>query len=173
MLAYVFWHRRSPGVEPLEYERKLRLFHQGLGRTQVPGLVGSASFSLAGVDWMPQGGVYVDWYLLKDYCALGVLNSQAVSGEMRELHDQVAKDSLEGKGTILELRGGRPSVEVEVENWISKPRGVRYEDFLSSLPSFRALWRRILALGPCPEFLVLGDYAGEALRMKRLTRIYP
>lgn len=73
------------------------------------------------------------------------------------VHDGVARHSLKGTGTILELKEGEPSVVWKVELWVAKPRGLGYGEFRRTLDKLgpRSVWRRILATGPAPEFVVL------------------
>lgn len=73
MLAYVFWHRPSDGVDKDAYECRLRAFHRALS-------VPSASFWLSALPFADRAG-YEDWYLVPSWHELGELNRAAISGQ--------------------------------------------------------------------------------------------
>ncbi|BBL47458.1 hypothetical protein [Metallosphaera sedula] len=155
MEAYVFWHRRDPRVEREEYEKYLVRFHESFHRVKVHGFLFSTSYRVSGVTWMPPGDVYEDWYFIEDSGALDRL-IEAVERDTRSVHDEVASLSLEGKGTLLALKAGQfIKQRRDVVTWFPKPRGVPYEKFYASLQIKGSLWRRLLALGPSPEFCMV------------------
>ncbi|QKQ99087.1 hypothetical protein GWK48_00560 [Metallosphaera tengchongensis] len=155
--AYVFWHRRSPETSRERYEEGLKKFHEVLRRTGVNGLHFSSSYRVYGIPWMPEGDIYEDWYYISDSSVLDRLIEE-VEQRIRVEHDEIASMSMEGKGTLLQLKGGDVKVTSRDEvTWFSKPRGVRYEDFYSRLGiKDQSLWRRLLAMGPSPEFCLIG-----------------
>ncbi len=142
MLAYVFWHRARDGISGPEYERALRAFHDSVGVT-------SAAFRLAELPF-GSGGGYEDWYLLEDWAALGALNAAAVSGERLPRHDAVAGLAAEGWGGVYALVRG-PAVPPAATDWVAKPAGQSYGEFVESLEA-ASVWQRQLLLGPAPEF---------------------
>ncbi|MCG3108316.1 hypothetical protein L3N51_00597 [Metallosphaera sp. J1] len=175
MEAYVFWHRRDPQVNRERYEEYLIRFHENFQRVGVRGFLHSTSYRISGVSWMPQGDVYEDWYLIEDS---GVLDRliDAVEKDTRTVHDEIASFSLEGKGTLLALKAGELSeVKQDVATWFSKPRGVQYEKFYASLEVSGSLWRRLLAMGPSPEFCMIsaeGVTIPSSIQVKR-EMIFP
>jgi hypothetical protein len=163
MLAYVFWHRPRPDVSIDEYESRLRAFHEDLQWAPPPGLHASMTWQIDGATWLPQGSGYEDWYLLEDSAALDVLNERAVSGPLGRVHDAIAGLATSGMAGLYQPRRapegkakGRSAV------WFSKPQGMSYDTLdlaVEALPgaSNGELWRRMMTLGPTPEFCLLGD----------------
>jgi hypothetical protein len=142
MLAYVFWHRPAAATDASAYEDAQRAFHAAI---EVP----SASFR---IEWLPfgEGGGYEDWYLVKNWAAIGDLNANAVDPVRRGAHDCVASQAAAGWGAVYELVRGMAEIPVGIE-WLDKPRGEPSENFIASLPH-DSVWRRQLVLGPAPEF---------------------
>jgi hypothetical protein len=132
VLAYLFWHRPRVGVEPADYEGRLRDF---LERLDVP----AASFRLEALPF-GSGGGYEDWYLVEDWTALGVLNRAAVSGRPGPAHDAVAELAEAGWGGVYALLRG-PAEPPSAARWADHPDDAA-----------RAVWRRQLVLGPAPEY---------------------
>ena len=84
MLAYVFWHRRSPGIDDSSYADLLRRFHRVLAAHPTPGFLGSYSYRLSAAPWLPgHETAYEDWYLLENSAAIDPLNDGAVSCPVR------------------------------------------------------------------------------------------
>lgn len=164
MLAYVFWHQPAPGVPSREYEQELLAFHERLRGAEVPGLLDSYSLRVDALPWLPTPGGFEDWYLLRDFAALGVLNERAVDAGMRPAHDRIAHHTGTGAGGLYELVRGQPSPREGWATWFAKPPGVDYQQFYDTLPldapgqagGQAALWRRQLALGPALEFRSTG-----------------
>lgn len=160
--AYLFWHRpeRSGG-----YEEALRTFHGRL-RAALPDLLGSASYRVRGLPWLDGAEGYEDWYLLPGFASLAALNETAVSDAVREAHDRAALASAWGAGGLYATMHGEPDLDAPVVTWLTKPRDVRYPEFLASLPPTACLLRRQLVLGPAPEFCAFGDM-GQGLVAER------
>lgn len=162
MLAYVFFHRAAPGVETPAYETALRRFHSSLAGAPPPGFIGSSTYRV--------GGGYADWYLVDGSAALDVLNEAAVNAARSPSHDAVAHMSSDGAGKLLTLVGrasaartsnsgaGPPEAGFEIR--FSKPAGMGYKDLYARLKPWTdqaelTLWRRMMVLGPPPEFCLL------------------
>jgi hypothetical protein len=160
MFAYVFWHQRAPKQAVEVYEEALALFHKTLSTTGVDGYMGSLVFRVYGATWIAPEA-YEDWYLVEGLGALEGLNTSIMNLGIRGQHDVVAKMSVKGTGTILsQVSGSLESLRSTTAAWVSKPRGMSYDEFYSETTliikgSPWSLWRRQLALGPTPEFLIL------------------
>lgn len=154
MLAYVFWHWPSPGVEHDRYAERLVAFHRALRGGPPPGFRGSRVLAIDGAPWAPGSPAYEDWYLLDDFAALGALNEAAITAARQAPHDAVARLAGGGAGGVY--RRLRPGGAVPGEvRWLSKPAGEPYATFLARLPPTEC-WQRQLVLGPAPEFCVFG-----------------
>jgi hypothetical protein len=173
VLAYVFSHRPAGGVDIAAYEDSLRRFHAALADASPSGFAGSATFKT--------GGTYSDWYLLESSAAMDVLNAAAVSGARAPVHDAAAGMARDGAGKLLSLAAGHPSVDAAFEIRFSKPAGTAYVDLYSRLQAWTSapgvsLWRRMMVLGPPPEFSVLApselelpeDMHPEVLRREQI-----
>ena len=152
MLAYVFWHQPSPGVDPGAYERALAEFHRVLAADPPKGFRRSWAFKLAGVPWLGGPG-YEDWYLVDGFAALGDLNEASVSASRKVPHDAVARLAAEGRGGVYRLVTGNPNPGATRAAWLSKPAGRTYPEFVAALGDRgAATWQRQMVLGPTPEF---------------------
>jgi hypothetical protein len=159
MLAYVFFHRAAAGVESAGYETALRRFHASLAGQPPAGFIGSSTYRV--------GGVYADWYLVESSAALDVLNEAAVEGARTASHDAVAHLSADGAGKLLALVSGTAPGGTGFEVRFSKPAGMRYAELYERLRPWTdraelTLWRRMMVLGPPPEFCLL---APEAIQL--------
>ena len=158
MLGYVLWHWKRPEVATAEYEARQRAFHAALGSAPPPGFGGSFSVALSGAGWAAAGtAAFEDWYLVRDFAALGTLNDAAVSGTRKGPHDQAAATAGGGAAGVFRLRLGNVLREPRSAHWFSKPAGTSYADFLASLErpvaaAGGALWQRQMTLGPTAEF---------------------
>ena len=149
MVAYVFSHRPAEGADIAAYEDSLRRFHSELAKAALSGFVDSATFSV--------GAGYSDWYLLENTAAMEVLNAAAVSGARASAHDSAAKVSADGAGKLLSLVSGKASMDDGFEVRFGKPKGMAYDNLYAKLETWTlgpgvSLWRRMMVLGPPPEF---------------------
>jgi hypothetical protein len=152
VLAYVFSHRAAGGVTAAVYEESLRRFHAALASAEPDGFVASATFRI--------GDAYSDWYLLDNSAALDGLNIAAVSGEQSAAHDAAAAMAADGVGKLLNLAAGGYSASAGFEVRFAKPAGMKYVDLYARLQAWTALpgvslWRRMMVLGPPPEFCLV------------------
>jgi hypothetical protein len=173
LLAYVFSHRPAAGVDVTAYEDSLRRFHAELAGASLSGFIESATFAV--------GSGYSDWYLLENTAAMDALNAAAVSGSRAPAHDSAARMAIDGVGKLLSLASGRPRMNEGFEIRFGKPAGMPYLDLYATLESWTevpevSLWRRMMVLGPPPEFCLLtpsevelpGEMHPEVLRRKRI-----
>lgn len=158
MLAYVFSHRPAPGVDTAGYEEALRRFHAALASAPSSGFVRSSTYRI--------GGGYSDWYLVESSAALDWLNAAAISGTRTPAHDAAARMAVDGVGKLWSLAGGEPAPGPGFEVRFAKPPGTSYTDLharlqpWTSLPAV-SLWRRMMVLGPPPEFCLVAPSALE------------
>jgi hypothetical protein len=159
LLGYLFWHRPRPGTSRGLYEGKLTAFQESLKAHPPDGLVDALSFRLNGRPW--SGGRspwYEDWYLVRDFGSLGVLNDAAVASQNKRQHDDVARDAAGGAGGVYKLLSGDlPLREALFETWMKKPARTPYQEFYGHVSIMTAehrtaLWRRQMVLSPAPEF---------------------
>jgi hypothetical protein len=152
VLAYVFFHRAGSGVEAPAYEAALRRFHTALAGEPPPGFISSTTYRI--------GNGYADWYLVDNSAALDRLNEAAVKGARSSPHDAVAHMSADGAGKLLMLRSGSPRTEPGFEIRFSKPAGMGYPELYERIMRWTdraevSLWRRMMVLGPAPEFCLV------------------
>ena len=157
MLAYVFWH--TSRVEQSLQEANLAAFHETLAANPPEGFIRSAVFSCESLPWTPDGPTaYEDWYLIEDFAALGRLNEAAVKAPREKAHNAAAKGADWGAGGLYALHRGSAMLEAHrYATWASKPEGVSYEEFYTSLPGDAEIWRRQLVLSRGPEFCMRGS----------------
>jgi hypothetical protein len=155
VLAYVFSHRAARGVEIQAYEDSLRRFHSALARAAPTGFIASSTLRI--------GDGFSDWYLLESSAAMDVLNAAAVSGERTGAHDAVAGMAADGAGKLFSLAAGDHSSVLagDFEVRFAKPPGMKYADLYARLQPWTgaqgvSLWRRMMVLGPPPEFCLVG-----------------
>ncbi len=152
MLAYVFSHRPAGGVDVVDYEAALRRFHASLASAPPRGFLGSSTFKV--------GDRYSDWYLVDTSAALDVLNEAAVSGARMPAHDAAARMAADGVGKLYSLAGGEPPHGAGFEVQFSKPAGMGYAELYERIQPLSSaagasLWRRMMVLGPPPEFCLI------------------
>ena len=170
MLAYVFSHRPAPGGDVDEYEEVLRDFHRLLASSSLDGFVSSSTYRI--------GDGYSDWYLVDSSAALDALNEVAVTGARAASHHAAARMAVDGVGKLLSLADGKPDPEARVEARFAKPPGMPYADLYAALRPITAsaggaLWRRMMVLGPPPEFCLTSAARVEmpaAIRAEALER---
>lgn len=158
MLAYVFSHQPARGVDVGAYEKALREFHHELASDRPAGFIASTTFH--------HDAGYSDWYLVEDSSALDVLNSAAVTGSRAPKHDVAAAMATNGAGKLYSLVQGKPDLESLHEVGFSKPAGMAYADLYARIEPFAAvpgaaLWRRMMVLGPPPEFCLVAQASVE------------
>ena len=160
MLAYVFWHWPQPSVDAATYIDHLVAFHRTLNANKPSGFNGSRVFRMRGVSWLDTSGdAYEEWYLLDDSSALDRINEAAVSGPCEVPHNLVAREAEGGTAGLYRIKFGGAFAEPAFALWLSKPDGVSYTDFYSTLEPLinqrsAALWQRQMTLGPTSEFLI-------------------
>jgi len=176
MLAYVFWHRPSPGAAVEAYERDQYRLHRSLAARPPEGFGGSVCFRAPFLQWLGDGSDgYEDWYLVDDWGALGVLRQAAVAAGHHTAHDAAARHAGAGAGGVYRLSEGCASFDdVTLAVWVTVARE-HPEDAVASLllgdgldRRRSGLWRRELALGPAPEYCVLGDAVPAGVQEGRL-----
>lgn len=178
MLAYLFYHRPGPDADVKAYEASLRGFHAALRSAGLDGFRGSSTYRV--------GDRYCDWYLVDTSAALDALNDAAVSGARSRPHDAAARVAVDGQGKLLRLAAGAYDPGALFEIRFSKPAGVSYGDLYTRLESFTSspgvsLWRRMMVLGPPPEFIMLApaelelpaDMRPETFRRVQLVDLAP
>ncbi len=187
MLAYVFWHRPQPGAAGEDYEQALLAFHRSLARTPPVGMRASAAFRAPGLPWLPgTGDGYEDWYLVDDFAALGVLNEAAVGRGHRTAHERAARHAGAGAGGLYRLLEGEPAIAWrEGERcdaiWVAPAPGAREQGLGELLGDGigedgeegagavnGGLWRRVMVLGPAPEYCLIAREASRAVAPTRL-----
>jgi len=152
LLAYLFFHRPAAGVDRRVYEDGLREFHAALAGAHPALYTGSASYRI--------GDGYCDWYTVESSAALDTLNEVAVSGPRSASHRAVAQRAVDAAGKLMSLVAGRPSSAGKYEIRFSKPKGMDYPELYARLKPVVeregvSLWRRMMTLGPPPEFVLL------------------
>lgn len=159
MLAYVFWHWPQENVARSAYLDHLADFHRTLAANRPVGFQRSMVFGIRGANWLNTSGeAFEEWYLLDDSAAMDRLNEAAVSGACEAPHNLVAREAADGTGGLYRLRAGQENLaQARFALWLSKPAGVSYQDFYSSLQSITSqpgvtLWGRQMTLGPTTEF---------------------
>jgi hypothetical protein len=158
MLAYVFSHRPAPGVDVTVYEEALRRFHAALASAPSAGFVSSTTYRTA--------DAYSDWYLVDSSASLDWLNAAAISGARTPAHDAAARMAVDGSGKLLSLAGGEVPHGPGFEIRFAKPAGVSYAELYARLEPWTgrpavSLWRRMMVLGPPPEFCLISPLAFE------------
>lgn len=169
MLAYVFSHRPGSGVDEAVYEAALRRFHAALAGAAPDGFLSSSTFRV--------GGGYSDWYLVASSAALDVLNEAAVTGARTAVHDAAARMAIDAVGKLYGLVAGGPPAGGGFEMRFSKPAGMTYAELYERMHTHSrrpesSLWRRMMVLGPPPEFCLIApseidlppEFRSEVLR---------
>ena len=161
ILSYVFWHEPRRTTPRAEYERELLAFQGSLKAHPPPGLVEILSFRETGSPWSKhRRATYEDWYLVRDFRSVGLLNRAAVEGPNKGPHDDVAHDGAAVAGGLYKLLwGSLPLRYARSALWLAKPDGTSYRAFLDGLSELTKdgpadVWQRQMVLGPAPEFCV-------------------
>lgn len=158
MLAYVFWHRSYPQVEPATYENSIMRFQEALSRNPSPGLDGAASWRIEAVPWLGDQGGYEDWCFLQGSWAMDPLNAFAVVGDRQPSHDTLAAQMGAGAGGLYtHIWGNVCTAPTSTVVWLTRPRGIQWRPPLEAVRAkvpAATVWRRQMVLGPAPEFAV-------------------
>lgn len=156
MIAYLFWHWPSAeSPDDAGYEGRQAAFHAALAESGAEGFVESRRYRVEGAGWLPGGRGYEDWYLVEGSFALDPLNEAAVGARAGAEHAAAAAGA-EGLGGLYRLQRGVPRAASATVSWLSKPRGEDYRTFYERFGGEVVLWRRMMVLGPAPEFLLEG-----------------
>jgi hypothetical protein len=153
MLAYFFYHWKSPTVTEIDYENRLRDFQEALTDTPPEGFSTSWCVALKGTPWANGGGnSYEDWYVLRNSADLDPLNDAAVSASRKVPHDKAAAGAADGAGGLYRVRAGEMIRSPRFTTWFAKPDGWSYAQLYERLsPTMSgggALWQRQMAIGP-------------------------
>lgn len=165
---YFFWHRPQSAVDVPFYEASLTKFQTALRALPYVTDLGTARlseppFPVPAADPSGEDDTwwYEDWYGLEDWSGLEALNRDAVATPMQDLHARIATPSRDGRGGLYAFASGRPSSGAGTQSslWLRKPEGLSYAGFHTALEPLLAmvggsLWRRVMVLGPAPEFLL-------------------
>jgi hypothetical protein len=163
-LAYVFWHWPRVSADASDYETDLVTFHASLAAAPPAGFLRSAVFQVTGAPWLPQQrDCYEDWYLVRDWAAVGELNTNAVAPTHTKAHNRVAHQAESGTAGLYALRAGNGVPGDTTATWFAKPPEWSYTDLETALKACLdrglTLWQRQMLLGPAPEFCLRGDDA--------------
>lgn len=196
ILKFVLWTWPSATASAADFRDSRVKFHEVLAHTRVDGFLGSAMFA---IDTAPWAGaflfenspwatghrtVYEEWYLFHGSAALDAINERVHEGPYKESHGKFLRQDLGGecaglyyarKGDIEQAVAGLRNPECTL--WFNKTSGT-YDELLARLAptmgsSRCVLWRRLLVLGPTPEFHVDVDALvtlPEDLRPYRVRR---
>lgn len=162
MYAYVFWHAKPANATTAEYEKPLLRFGRELSNAKIPGMAGNASYSIGFTPWLAEEG-YEDWAWVHELSTLESLNERAVTGAMEEPHNAIARITKHGGfGALYYLVDGAHQILGDSKVfWVSRPRNIRWRDampaIIKSASSNVSVWRRLMVLGPAPEFAIIGS----------------
>ncbi len=168
MIAYLFWHVPRTGADEAQYAAKLARFQEELEQlgSAASGLYADpAGYRVADVPWINAGRtVYLDLYLLIDSSKMDVLNAAAVDSNVAPAHGEIAALYGSGAGSLYNVRTGAVDpVKSAHAYWFPKPAGMSYAELdLALAPSVdlgAAVLRRMMVLGPSPEFCLLSPVA--------------
>ena len=139
-------------MDVADYETALKRFHASLTGSPPVGFLGSSTFRT--------GDRYSDWYLVESSAALDFLNEAAVSGARTQAHDAAARMAVDFAGKLYGLSAGEPLSGPGFEIRFSKPAGMGYADLYERMKRYSigpgaSLWRRMMVLGPPPEFCLI------------------
>jgi hypothetical protein len=161
MLAYVFWHVPRPDFTSREYERALMDFLADLASAPPRGLASCATYRISEVPWSAGRRGHEDWYFVQSSADLDALNEAAVAPRRWDVHAAVATKMEIGHGGLYRhLHGEEQPLGGERAAWLTRPRGIRYEEPLQEIingtTGFLSCWRRQMVLGPGEEFVIIG-----------------
>jgi hypothetical protein len=164
MLAYVLWHHRRTAALSGVYEAGLAAFHEALRHGEIPGFIGSSTHVVSKLPWLAHSPSHEDWYIVDDWDAIGRLNDAAIIGAHKTPHDLTAHSAIVDGGAIYRLRAGTCALQATSALWFNKPPRIAYWVLMEMInhdlcAGGSGLWQRQLALGPSPEFCILGPSA--------------
>ncbi len=154
-------------MDEVVYAAKLVRFQEELEQlgTGVSGLARDpVAYRVDAVPWIPGPRipvnrlVYLDVYVMESTAQMELLNVATVNGRMVEPHAEIAALYGWGAGSLYGVRAG--GVEAAAHSyWFSKPAGMSYAELDAALAGLItegvALMRRMMVLGPSPEFCML------------------
>ena len=161
MIAYVFWHWRDPRIEEIAYQQLLINFHERLHRHKPSGFLDSAVFQMEQAPWSGMElETYEEWYILENSSAIDALRILMEKGRCKEHHERFKQWDTGGIGGLYSLQQEPLHFDctmIQAAHWFSRPTGVTEEALQMMLQNQRQqepgyCWRRILLLGPAPEF---------------------
>ena len=175
ILKFVLWTWPSAVADAAEYEDHRVKFHQVLAHKKVEGYLGSGLFKIDTAPWAGSflfenspwlGGhktVYEEWYLFNGSASLDAVNEATIAGPYKDSHAKFLRKDLGGEcAGLYYLRSGDLEhalsgiTQSECSAWFGKTYAT-YDDLVERLTpimssSGSVLWRRLLVLGPTPEF---------------------
>lgn len=181
MLAYVFWHWPQSSIDRDAYVDHMADFYSTLSANKPFGFQKAIVYRVTGAPWLnTSGDAYEEWYLLDDSAAMDRLNEGAVSGACEQPHNRVAREAADGTGGLYRFRAGQEELsQSRFALWLSKPAGVSYSEFYSTLKPLTSqpgvgLWGRQMTLGPTTEFCIHSstqlelpqNYTGQTIRLE-------
>lgn len=123
-------------------------FHASLAAQPPTGFLSSATFGVRDASWLPPSQeAYEDWYLVRDWTAMGELNHDAVAAVRAQRHDRLAHQAQSGVGGVYALRAGAEQVDAAA-TWFAELDGALGPQWSRG----HTLWQRQMVLGPAPEF---------------------
>lgn len=172
-LKWVLWTWPSPAADRVAYRENLVQFHEVLAETKAPGFLRSGVFTVDTAPWAgaflfddspwTRGDVYEEWYLFDGSAGLDAVNEGTRSGPYTASHAKFFRKDLGGEcAGLYYVRNGDPRnaesriTETQFTVWLGKTYPT-YDDLVSRLDvpinqGRSLLWRRMLVLGPTPEF---------------------
>lgn len=174
MLAYLLWHGPRQEADLDAYQRAAERFHRSLRHAPPAGFRSSSLMRIEAPPWLAAGSWFEDWYLLDDFCALGVLGEAAVAAGHRSSHDDIARRYGSGAGGVYKLIEGRCQTAAhELSVWVTRPAGAVAPGLGDMLgdgmdPQRASLWRRQMVLGPAPEYCLLASEPPAGVSPARL-----
>jgi len=191
VIGYAFWHIAEDESNYSLYEETLIRFGEALSESNIPGVLGCASYAIHETPWVDEPGhlaapSHEDWVWLTDSSVLETLNDRAVSHDMAAPHGAIARITKHrGFGSLYYLVDGEHSMLSDsTVYWLARPRGVDWHEVMAAIVSSTCskvcVWRRLMVLGPAPEFAIVGppglaldipgDWNATAVNRRRLVR---
>jgi hypothetical protein len=198
ILKFVLWTWPSATASVADFENSRLAFHRIMARDKLEGFLDCAMFK---VDTAPWSGAFVfenspwsvghktvfeEWYLFHGSAALDAVNERVQAGPYKESHGKFLRQDLGGECAGLyyarkgDLETALAGTKTQCTLWFNKVYPT-YEDLFKQLApatTRSVLWRRLLVLGPTPEFHVDLDASTtlpEELKPYKVlrTRVWP